>query len=191
MTQPAGLDADAQATLHLVVGPSGAGKDTLIDAARSARPDIAYPTRIITRRGGAGGEAHEAVDWARFEAMEAAGAFFLSWRAHDLAYGVPIDILDTLGAGDHVLVNVSRRVLDTARARWAPLRVISIVAPIDVLAARLAARGRETPEDVAARLARAEDARPEGADVIEIDNSGSVAAGVAAFLAALAPPRAT
>lgn len=175
--------------LHLVVGPSGVGKDTLIDRARRARPDVVYPKRTITRSEAAAGEDHDAVKPAHFDAMEAAGLFALSWRAHALAYGVPrAPLVDALASSRHVLVNVSRRVLDDARAAFGSVRILSITAPTAVLADRLAARGREDAEEVARRLARAGDRRPSGADVIEIDNGGDLAAAEAAFLAAIAPP---
>ncbi|MFT7027803.1 MAG: hypothetical protein ACJAVS_002035, partial [Paracoccaceae bacterium] len=53
---------------------------------------------------------------------------------------------------------------------------------------RLAARGREDAADIAARLARAAFALPDGVDAAMIRNDGSLAKGVAAMLAALAPP---
>lgn len=170
-----------------MVGPSGAGKDTLIDAARAARPDILFPRRAITRPAEAGGEAHEAMTIEAFDAREAAGGFALSWRAHGLAYGVPIAVAEALAAGRHVLVNVSRAVVDDARARYAPVRALVVTASPEILARRLEARGRESSADIRARLARAAYTAPEGADVTVIDNGGALEDGVAAFLAALSP----
>jgi len=177
-------------TLFLVVGPSGAGKDTLIDAARAARPDLVVPRRVVTRAGPSPGEAIEPVSEAQFAATEAAGGFALSWRAHGLAYGVPAAMEDALTAGRDVLVNVSRSVVDVARARHAPVRVIVVTARAEVLARRLAARGRESEADVAARLARAEVNMPAGPDVRVVLNEGTLAEATAAFLDALQPVRA-
>jgi len=174
-------------TLHLVCGPSGVGKDTLIDAARAARPDLVAPRRVVTRPAEAGGEAHRAVDPAAFEAMEARGAFLLSWRAHGLAYGIPAEAGAALAEGRHVLANVSRAVVDEARARAAPVRVLLVTAPAEALARRLAARGREAEAEIARRLARAELEGPTGPDVTTVVND-DLAAATAAFLAALAPP---
>ncbi len=174
-------------TLHLVCGPSGVGKDTLIDAARAARPDLLVPRRVITRPAEAGGEAHDAADLPAFEAMEARGAFLLSWRAHGLAYGIPAEAGAALAAGRHVLANVSRSVVGEARRRAAPVRVLLVTAPAEALARRLAARGREAEAEIARRLARAELEGPTGPDVTTIVND-DLAAATAAFLAALARP---
>ena len=179
--------APARGTLHLVVGPSGAGKDTLIDAARTARPDMDFPRRTITRPETAGGEPHEAATPEGFADRVASGQFALHWRAHDLRYGIPAAIEASLADGRHVLVNVSRSVVEAARTRFAPLRILVVTAPEQVLARRLAGRGRETADDIAARLARAPYALPEGPDVCVIDNGGRVEDSIAAFLAALAP----
>jgi phosphonate metabolism protein PhnN/1,5-bisphosphokinase (PRPP-forming) len=174
-------------TLHLVVGPSGAGKDTLIDAARAARPDIHFPRRVITRPAEAGGEPHVASTAEDFDAAAAAGMFALHWAAHGLRYGIPATIAARLGDGEHVLVNVSRGVVETARGAFDPIRVLVVTAPPAVLATRLAARGRETAEDIARRLARAPYAVPSGEDVYLIENGGPRSAGVARFLSSLAP----
>jgi ribose 1,5-bisphosphokinase PhnN len=64
------------------------------------------------------------------------------------------------------------------------LRVLNITAPMEVLAARLAARGRESAADIGARLAR-EVALPDGLDIERVMNDADVAEGVARVLTAL------
>ena len=175
-------------TLHLVVGPSGVGKDTLIDALRRLRPDLLIPRRVITRRTDAGGEDHDPMTPEDFDRAEAEGRFLLSWRAHDLRYGIPAEAGAALAAGRHVLANVSRAVVAQARAAFPPVRVLAVHAPPAVLAARLKARGREDEAARALRLARADAPVPPGPDVHLIDNGADVATAVAQMAAALAPP---
>src|SRR5579863_6477078 len=128
--------------LVLVVGPSGAGKDTLLDAAKQALagdPRFYFVRRVITRPADAGGEAHEAVTDEEFARRD----FALQWQAHGLRYGIPADAL----SDNRVAVaNVSRTVIAEAVQRFAA-RVIEITASPAVLAARLGARGREDAAD--------------------------------------------
>ena len=165
--------------LVLVVGPSGAGKDALLNAARAALrddPRISFARRVITRPKDAGGEDHEPVTDAEF----ATRAFALSWAAHGLRYGIPAAAVQ---AAPVVVANVSRGVIADAAARF-PVRVIEVTAPADVLAARLAARGRESADDVARRLARVATI-PESVMVETVWNDTTLAEGEARFLAAL------
>jgi phosphonate metabolism protein PhnN/1,5-bisphosphokinase (PRPP-forming) len=168
--------------LVLVVGPSGAGKDTLIEAARLALADdprFRFVRRVITRPADAGGEAHEAVSEAEFAARD----FTLQWQAHGLRYGIPAAVIDDVGLEQVVVANVSRTVVAEAAQRL-PTRVIEVTASADVLAARLALRAREDAADAATRLSRRV-AIPDGVDVETVTNDGSLREGVARFLAAL------
>jgi ribose 1,5-bisphosphokinase len=165
--------------LVLVVGPSGAGKDSLLNAARKVfrdDPRVHFVRRVITRPPDPHGENHEPVSEAEF----AARAFALSWSAHGLRYGIPVEAVD---AAQVVVANVSRGVIAEAAGRFL-VRVIEVAAPPEVLAARLAARGRETAGDVANRLARSV-AVPEGVAVVTVMNDGLLQEGIDRFVAAL------
>jgi ribose 1,5-bisphosphokinase len=168
--------------LVLVVGPSGAGKDTMLDAAREALAADArfrFVRRVITRPAEAGGEAHEAVTDAEFAARD----FALQWQAHGLRYGIPIDITHDLAQRRVVVANVSRTIIADAAQRF-KLRVIEVTAPPEVLAQRLASRGRELAADVAERLSRSV-ALPPAVVVERVVNDATPREGAERFIAAL------
>ncbi|MDF1855537.1 phosphonate metabolism protein/1,5-bisphosphokinase (PRPP-forming) PhnN [Pseudooceanicola sp.] len=169
--------------LIAIVGASGVGKDSVMQALVSARPDLHLVQRAITRTAEAGGEVFEAVTPQAFRSRVAAGAFALSWQAHGLDYGIPRTVDAVLAAGHDALVNLSRDVLASAAARFPGMIVIQLTADPATLAARLAARGREAPADIARRLARADAALPDGITALVVDNSGPIEAAVTAILA--------
>ena len=172
--------------LVLVVGPSGAGKDALIRAARAelARdPGYAFPRRVVTRPPSTA-EDNEALDPAAFAEAAESGAFAVSWTAHGLSYGLRIEVDRLVRAGTTVVCNVSRTVVDDLRRRYGRVRVIEVTAPEPVLAERLAARGRPEDGDPARRLARARDLGRVRADVVVV-NAGPLDEACNAFRRAL------
>lgn len=145
--------------LVLVVGPSGAGKDTLIELVRESCRDnerVVFPRRIVTRPSSAA-EDNETLSEAEFAAAIAEGAFAVHWRAHGHCYGLPIAINEAIVAGACVVANVSRAVVAALRAAYADVVVVSVTAPVEVLAQRLAARSRDTDGPLDERLKRAVD----------------------------------
>lgn len=175
--------------LIAVVGPSGVGKDSVMQGVAQASR-IGLVRRVITRDAGSGGEDFDAVDAALFAAMRDAGAFCLSWQAHGLHYGIPAGIRARLAAGEDLMVNLSRSVLIQAAELFPGMVVLNLTAPPEVLARRLSGRGREDAAEIAERLARAEFALPAGIDAIEIANDGPLADAVARVLDVLQPERA-
>jgi ribose 1,5-bisphosphokinase len=161
--------------LILVVGPSGAGKDTLIGLARVACADdgnVVFPRRVVTREASAF-EDNEQISLDAFQQARTRGDFAVHWEAHGHCYALPRAIDDDIRAGRTVVANVSRTVLDAIRRAYADVTVVSITAPSDVLAKRLAARARGSDGQIEYRLSRAVDDVATGPDVT-IVNIGSV-----------------
>jgi ribose 1,5-bisphosphokinase len=158
--------------LVLVVGPSGAGKDTLMSIAANklrAQARIVFGRRIVTRAADSS-EDHDSLTPEAFDAAQARGAFALAWRAHGHGYSVPRAAMHRLETRDTLVFNVSRGVVAAARAQFANVRVVYVTAPPDILENRLKARGRDG--DIAARLKRsAETIGGRDADLV-IENVG-------------------
>src|SRR5262249_48736114 len=130
--------------LILVVGPSGAGKDTLIAGARAAlerNGAVVFPRRIITRESTAA-EDHDTLPLDQFRRAAAAGDFALWWEAHGHCYGIPGAIDADIRARRTVVANVSRTIIEPARRRYESVVAVHVTAPAHVLATRLAARDR-------------------------------------------------
>jgi len=161
--------------LIVVVGRSGAGKDTLIGLARAACADdgnVVFPRRVVTREASAF-EDNEQISLDAFRQAGTRGDFAVHWEAHGHCYALPRAIDDDIRAGRTVVANVSRTVVDAIRRAYADVTVVSITAPSDVLAERLAARARSSDGQIERRLSRAVD-DVEAAPDVTIANIGSV-----------------
>lgn len=137
-----------------VCGPSGAGKDSVMAWATQHLADwsdIVFARRLVTRVSRPGSD-HDAVTKQQFARMLNSGALAWRWQAHGFHYGIASHYAAEVAAGRLVVVNGSRQHVDALDA--AQVRVVQIVADTDQLALRLAQRGRDTPPEVAARLAR-------------------------------------
>lgn len=178
----------ARGCLVLVVGPSGAGKDSILNGARkllAGDQRFAFVRREITRPADAGGEDHIPVSRDDFRQRAVDGTYELAWEAHGNGYGVPTAALRGLGQGRSVIVNVSRGILESARSRFSPLRIVNISVPAEILAQRLSARGRETADEVSKRLQRADAYHLGGNDVLSLVNDGPLSRSVEAFVGML------
>ena len=175
-------------SLVLVVGPSGVGKDTLINGARKALDNdkrFVFVRRVVTRPSRAEVEDHDTLDAETFRQMEEAGRFALSWDAHNLRYALPLSVDTDLTLGKTVVANVSRHVVSHAMEKYPGSAVVLITAEISCRAERLVNRGRESGDQITARLARESAPVPAGITPIVIDNSGLLAIGITAFVMAL------
>ncbi|KAF0813872.1 Ribose 1,5-bisphosphate phosphokinase PhnN [Andreprevotia sp. IGB-42] len=196
--------------LIIVLGASGVGKDSVIAYARSAldnrhavrtvnghegktciaahgarAPQVRFAQRYITRPAAAGGEAHREMNADEFALWLAHDRFALWWQSHGLQYGIGTEIDAWLAGGVTVVVNGSRANIAAAQQRYPELEVALFTATPATLAARLAARGRESGADIATRLARSTPPLPDTISVHEIANDGALEAAGEQFLALL------
>jgi len=164
MSRPPAMSACASPAigpgrLILVVGPSGAGKDTLLGLAKAACSDdrnIVFPRRVVTREASAS-EDNEALSAEAFRDALTHGEFALNWEAHGHSYALRRAIDDDIRSGRTVVINVSRTVIETARRAYADVKVVSITAPTEVLAERIAMRARNSDGQLGRRLSRSVD----------------------------------
>jgi ribose 1,5-bisphosphokinase len=170
--------------LVLVVGPSGAGKDTLINGAKLKCPGdstVVFPRRVITRPPSAF-EDHDTMDRTAFDQAVAAGSFALWWDAHGNRYGIPVSVETDICCGRSVVCNVSRTVVDVARRRYAYVAVVLVTAPQQVLQARLASRARESDGSLAQRTLRSAEIDDLVSPDLVIRNVGPLAGGIRRLL---------
>jgi ribose 1,5-bisphosphokinase len=156
--------------LVLVVGPSGAGKDTLLNLARAAcagDPGIIFPRRVVTRPASPA-EDNAQVTLNAFREALAGGEFAMHWEAHGHRYALPRSIDDDVRAGRTVVFNASRTVIETVRRAYAHVVVVSITAPPNLLAERLASRGRDSDGPIEPRLRRAVDEAVADATIVNV-----------------------
>jgi len=180
-----------QGRLLYVVGPSGAGKDSIIDWAQQHQGsgnNVVFVRRTITRPGDAGGERHHGVSAEAFVAMRARGEFSMAWEAHGLSYGIPNSIRADLQRGMTVVINGSRAYLPQAAADFPHIEVVHITAASAILQRRLRSRARESGSDLALREMRPLLEHVRGLTVMEIHNDGELFRAGEAFLQILQRP---
>ncbi len=166
--------------LFYVIGPSGAGKDSLMHFARQ-QLNGQFPTvfahRYITRSAEAGGENYISLSPEEFRMKKALGHFAMHWHSHGNDYGIGKEINYWLESGCQVVVNGSRGYLPEASLLYPQMQVVLVHVDTKILQARLLVRGRESEEEIAQRLQRsAQFAAIDYTGLILLDNSGSLAA---------------
>lgn len=139
--------------LIYVVGPSGSGKDSIIQALAN-EADVTVMRRVITREPDSVGEVADSVDIETFDQMEADGLFSMSWRANGLSYGIPLSLDEHLQAGKVVVVNGSRKYCETLNQRYPQAMVVVVTVDPSLLRQRLQQRNRETSLEIEHRLQR-------------------------------------
>ena len=179
--------------IYLSLGPSGAGKDTLLMAAQkllASHKNVVFVKRHITRDPSKITDLEIAVTSTEFDEFHKAGEYALNWQAHDTKYAIRHAELNAeLAAGKRCVLNVSRTQIPIVLERYSErceVYVLNITATPETLRARLQDRGRESAESVEQRLARALQDVPTGEFVITVLNEGTIEAGAERVARALA-----
>ena len=143
--------------LFVVSGPSGAGKDTLVEALRERLPRLRYSISATTRPSRSEereGEHYFFLTREDFEHRLAAGAF-LEWREYNgNLYGTPRDYIERkLAEGYDVILKPEVNGALAIKAAY-PDAVLIFLVPdrFSNLRERLLARRTETNEEIARRL---------------------------------------
>jgi ribose 1,5-bisphosphokinase len=178
--------------LVLVVGPSGAGKDSVITGAKQVFADnsrVVFPRRIVTRKAQVETEDHDTLTEMGFALAVAKAEFSLWWSAHGHSYGIPVSIEHDIAAGRTVVFNCSREVVGEACKRFLKTTIVEITAPRDVLVERILARGRETEAEAIKRVSRQVESLPPNLPVVRIENAGPLADAVSGLCRVIDPKR--
>ncbi|MCB9992066.1 MAG: phosphonate metabolism protein/1,5-bisphosphokinase (PRPP-forming) PhnN [Hyphomicrobiaceae bacterium] len=180
--------SEGHGALVLVVGPSGAGKDTLMRAAAERLRDqstFLFPRRMVTRVSDGRHEDHDSISREDFDFLVSRDRYTLAWEAHGLGYIIPQSVEEEVRTGRIAVCNVSRSVVDVATRHAINCAVILVTADHAVREARLNQRQRDSDGDLQKRLEREGSGFPEGVQPFIVDNSGELERGIAAFLDAL------
>lgn len=177
------LDAADGAMLVIISGPSGVGKDTIIDAlrARPRDPDYHYVVTCTTRArrpGEVAGVDYHFLDRATFEAQRSAGEFLEASTVHGNWYGTPRDqVRQALAAGRDVVLKIDVQGAQIVKGKVPGALLIFIVPPsLEDLFQRLRSRATETVDELELRQRNAaiELARQEDYDYVVTNETGQV-----------------
>ena len=174
--------------LFIISGPSGVGKDSVLEKLKSQYPDARYVVTATSRAMRAGerdGTHYRFLDRDDFERQIADGQFLEHALVYDNLYGVPRqDIVDGLAAGQHVIVKVDVAGAHTLRTLIGnTVSIFMLPESMDALLNRLRARKTEDPEILAKRFrtAAAEIDRAGEFDYIVFNRGGRMAETVTAL----------
>ncbi|MHC5224794.1 phosphonate metabolism protein/1,5-bisphosphokinase (PRPP-forming) PhnN [Ignatzschineria sp. LJL83] len=151
---------NTQSFAYYIMGPSGAGKDSVIEEVSEHLGDeISRPLRYITRKIVSNdAEHHNVLTTQTFEEFLEKSCFSLCWEANGFYYGYDKQWLADLGKGKIVLLNGSRSYWDEAKAKYGDkLCPVYFNISIEKQTKRLQGRGRESEKEIEARISRSQD----------------------------------
>jgi len=146
--------------LIVVTGPSAVGKGTICRALLAETPDIHFSVSCTTRPmrpGEVDGVEYFFITKEEFERRIAAGEF-LEWaEVYGNYYGTPRAYVEEMTARGHdVILDIDRVGARAVREHYPDAVSVFVIPPsMEALRQRITARGTETPEAVARRLAEA------------------------------------
>ncbi|HLX35016.1 MAG TPA: guanylate kinase [Candidatus Limnocylindrales bacterium] len=171
------------ALLVIVSGPSGVGKDTVIEALRR-RPSAAGYHYVVTcttrprRPYEIDGTHYHFLDEGRFTALRDAGGLLEANEVHGHWYGTPRDeVRDALGNGDDAILKIDVQGAAVVKQKVPEALLVFIVPPsLEDLFGRLQARATETADelDIRQRDAALELSRQKDFDHVVTNLTGQV-----------------
>lgn len=177
--------------LIYLMGASGAGKDSVLNATRRAlRTHIYFAQRYITRPLNAhpdnlgNTEVHIPLTDAEFDQKINAGEFAMHWGGNGVRYGIDIMLNEQLSAGHTVMVNGSRAYFEQASTQYtSSIYPVLITVSPKQLEHRLKQRGRENEQEIAQRIARSQNIQPiQHERLFVLNNDGELNNTVNAFI---------
>lgn len=182
VSQPASTASSRRGLLFVLSAPSGAGKDSVINAALEQGMNFYVVPSMTTRAprpGESEGHPYHFVSQEQFEQMVKKGELIEHAKVHGNWYGQPRQFIrDHLNAGHDVLMKIDVQGAATVRQKIADAIFIFLVPEsLEVLASRLMHRNTESAEELAQRLetARAELAEKEHFDYVIMNRQGHLA----------------
>jgi guanylate kinase len=171
------------AMLVIISGPSGVGKDTIIDALRRRPhdPDYHYVVTSTTRAkrpGEVDDIDYHFLDRETFAAQRAAGEFLEATKNYENWYGTPrSEVREGLAQGRDVILKIDVQGAQVVKEKVPGALLIFIVPPsLEDLFQRLRSRATETADELELRQRNAaiELARQEDYDYVVTNETGQV-----------------
>jgi len=177
------MDGANGAMLVIISGPSGVGKDTIIDALKRRHhdPDYHYVITCTTRSmrpGEVDGVDYLFLDPETFAAQRAAGEFLEANEVHGNWYGTPRrQVREALAAGRDVILKIDVQGAQVVKEKVPGALLVFLIPPsLEDLFQRLRSRATETADELELRQRNAaiELARQEDYDYVVTNETGQV-----------------